>query len=88
METKTDQVRRLVASHKWKDALKIVKDFRLGLTADQRLVLGRAWASYGHGYMMMQMKRDPEACREAGIALLKQIWGDRHQGDLQLIAGE
>lgn len=75
MQTKTDKVRELVALHRWKDALRIAQTFRLGLTIEQQRVLGRAWASYNHGYLMEQMKRDPQACRREGIALLQELYG-------------
>jgi hypothetical protein len=74
-ESKSDTVRRLVASHRWKEALKIAATFRLGLTQDQRRTIGRAYESYHYGYMQAQMKRDPEECRKAGIELLKELYG-------------
>ena len=78
-ETKTDTVRRLVASHRWKEALKIAATFRRGLTPEQRATLGRAWESYHYGYMQAQMKRDPEECRNKGIELLKELYGSPEQ---------
>lgn len=76
-EGKTDIVRRLVATHQYKDALRIASRFRLGLTTDQRKTLGRAYESYHYGYMQAQMKRDPEECRKQGIALLKELYGPK-----------
>lgn len=73
--SKTDTVRKLVAERKWKEALKIAATFRLGLTKEQRITLGRAWESYAWGYMQAQMKRDPEECRRKGIELLKELYG-------------
>jgi len=76
-ETKTDQLLKLIRARKWKDALKIASRFRLGLTREQRIILSRAYESYHYGYMQIQMKRDPEQCRQAGIELLKQLYGNR-----------
>lgn len=75
MDTKSDMVRQLVRASKYREALKIASRFRLGLTAEQRRTLGRAYESYHYGYMLAQMKRDPEQCREDGIALLKELYG-------------
>lgn len=44
--SKTDTVRQLVAARRYKDALRIVKTFRLGLTKEQQVTFGRAYESY------------------------------------------
>lgn len=74
--SKSSQVRVLVSQHRWKEAFRIVSTFRLGLTDDQRKTLGRAYASYSYGYMLEQMKRDPEQCRMEGIRLLRELYGE------------
>lgn len=76
-QSKSDQVRLLVSQHKWKEALRLASTFRLGLSDEDRKIIGRAWASYTQGYMLEQMKRDPEQCRMAGIRLLKEKYGVR-----------
>lgn len=74
-ESKTDVVRRLVSRRQYKEALKIASRFKLGLTREQQITLGRAYESYHYGYLQAQMKRDPEECRANGIALLKELYG-------------
>lgn len=76
-ESKSDVVRRLVSRRQYKEALKIVSRFKLGLTREQQITFGRAYESYHYGYLQAQMKRDPEECRAAGIALLKELYGSR-----------
>lgn len=71
----TDRVRQYVRKHQWKDALRIVRTFKIGLTDEQRAIFGRAWESYHYGYMMAQLKRDPDECRRRGIALLQELYG-------------
>lgn len=73
----TDRVRQYVRKHQWKDALRIARTFTRGLTAEQRAIIGRAWESYHYGYMMAQMKRDPDECRSLGIALLQELYGEQ-----------
>lgn len=75
-ESKTARLRRLVSKGHWREALKLAATFRRGLTREQQITLSRAHESYTYGYMQAQMKRDPEMCREAGIALLKELYGD------------
>lgn len=74
-ESKSDHVRRLVSRRQYKEALKIVSRFKLGLTREQQITFGRAYESYHYGYLQAQMKRDPEECRKLGIALLKELYG-------------
>lgn len=76
-ESKSDHVRRLVSRRQYKEALKIVSRFKLGLTREQQITFGRAYESYHYGYLQAQMKRDPEECRANGIALLKELYGTR-----------
>lgn len=84
--SKTDTVRQLVAARRYKDALRIVKTFRLGLTKEQQVTFGRAYESYHYGYLQAQMKRDPEECRRKGIELLKELYGTPRQVALPLTA--
>lgn len=43
MERKTDAVRRLVAAGKYKEALKIAKDFRLGFSKEDADAMKRGY---------------------------------------------
>ncbi len=73
--TKTAQVIDHMQKGEWKKALKIAKTFTIGVTQDQRVVLTRAYEAHHNGYLMAQMKRDPDLCIQAGIALLKEMYG-------------
>ena len=49
MERKSDKVRRLVADGDFKGALRIAKDFRLGITKEQSSTMTRAYECMVHG---------------------------------------
>lgn len=46
MERKSDKVRRLVADGDFKGALRIAKDFRLGITKEQSSTMTRAYSAW------------------------------------------
>jgi hypothetical protein len=74
-KTKTAQVIEHMQKGEWKKALKIAKTFTIGVTQNQRVVLTRAYEAHHNGYLMAQMKRDPDQCIEDGIALLREMYG-------------
>lgn len=74
---KTDLVIQHMKDGDWRSALRIAKTFKLGLTKDQVRILGRAHEAYHYGATMAQMKLDPEACIQRGIALLTELYGAR-----------
>lgn len=47
MIRKSDIVRSLVAEHQYKKALRIAKDFRLGITPEQSLRMKKAYECHG-----------------------------------------
>ena len=49
MERKSDKVRRLVADGDFKGALRIAKDFRLGIAKEQSSTMTRAYECMVHG---------------------------------------
>ena len=49
MIRKSDIVRSLVAERQYKKALKIAKDFRLGITPEQSLKMKKAYECMVHG---------------------------------------
>lgn len=74
-KTKTAQVIENMQKGRWKQALKIAKGFTIGVSPDQRAILTRAYEAHHNGYMMAQMKRDPEECIRQGITMLKSMYG-------------
>ncbi|MCO5157928.1 MAG: hypothetical protein M9945_14460 [Aquamicrobium sp.] len=74
-KTKTAQVIEHMNQGRWKQALKIAKTFTIGVTQDQRAILARAYEAHHNGYLMAQMKRDPEICIQQGVDLLKSMYG-------------
>ena len=58
MERKSDKVRRLVADGDFKGALRIAKDFRLGITKEQSSTMTRAYECMVHGRFYKQLGYD------------------------------
>lgn len=77
MERKTDVVRRLVASGEYKAALKIAKDFRLGITKEQSAAMTLAYECMVHGRFYKQLGYDLDEKVEDGIAVLTGLYGRR-----------
>ena len=61
MIRKSDIVRSLVAEHQYKKALRIAKDFRLGITPEQSLRMKKkrmsAWCMKGSTYPWVKTRR-------------------------------
>lgn len=57
MIRKSDMVRSLVAEHQYKKALRIAKDFRLGITAEQSLRMKKAYECMVHEFWMGQSQK-------------------------------
>lgn len=69
---KTDIVRADIRQGFWKEALRIAKDFRLGVTQEQRDTMCRAYECIVHPEFYKQIGVDTqEAIRQGKLVLLK-----------------
>jgi len=74
MVTKSDRVREHVKSGDYKQALKIAKTFKLGLTPNQQDIIKRAYECFMYPGFYKQINIDPDQAYTAGITVLKQIY--------------
>lgn len=75
MEKKSDAVRRLVAEGDYKKALSIAKGFKLGFTKEQQDTMTRAHECMVHPGFYRQLGIDEEKAIQAGIDLIKEVYG-------------
>ena len=76
MERKSDKVRRLVADGDFKGALRIAKDFRLGITK------ARAYECMVHGRFYKQLGYDLDEKIAEGVKILVGLYGRSEAHDL------
>ena len=74
MVRKSDIVRAAVASHNYKEALKIAKDFRIGITKEQRSTMARAYECLLYEDFYRQIGTDIPAAIQEGIDLVVKIY--------------
>lgn len=75
MVKKTDQVRSLVRQGRYKDALRIAKGFRLGITREQSDTIVRAYECMVHPDFYRSIgKKHPGVHRRRGSRLMPDIW--------------
>lgn len=75
-EKKSDMVRRLVAAGEYKAALRIAKDFRLGITKEQRSDMIRGYECMTDGKRFYQsIGVDTEAAAQRGVEVLRGLYG-------------
>ncbi len=74
-ERKTDKVRRLVAEGEYKEALSIAKDFRLGITAEDRDDMRRGYESIVHPRFYQSIGMDTAALAKKGVETVKRLYG-------------
>jgi len=72
---KAQEVRRLIAVEDYKAALRGAKDFRLGVTKEQRSVMARAYGCLVHPTFYRQIGKNPDVCIREGIAVLQEVMG-------------
>lgn len=75
MMKKTEQVRNLVSQGRYKEALRIVKGFRLGITKDQIEAMTRAYECMVHPDFYRSIGKNTDECINGGVAVLCQIFG-------------
>lgn len=72
---KTDLVRELVAQKEYKPALRIAKEFRLGVSEDQTAAMKRAYECLLYDRFYRQIGIDVPASIARGIAVLEDLFG-------------
>lgn len=75
MIKKTDQVRSLVRQGRYKDALRIAKRFRLGITREQSGTMIRAYECMVHPDFYRSIGKDIQECIDGGVAVLHEVFG-------------
>lgn len=76
MERKSDMVRRFVEDGNYRKALSIAKNFRLGITPEQRSTMTRAYECMTSGKQFYKsLGVDIFACVQEGIEVLKKLYG-------------
>lgn len=75
MVKKTEQARDLVRQGRYKEALRIVKGFRLGITREQIESMTRAYECMVHPDFYRSIGKNTQECIDGGVAVLCQIFG-------------
>ena len=75
MERKTDRVRRLVAEGEYKEALRIAKDFHLGISKYESDLMKRGYECIVHPEFYSSIGVDVDRTVRLGIATLKVLYG-------------
>lgn len=76
MEKKTDRVRSLVAAGDYKAALRIAKDFRLGISKTESDLMKRGYECMATSPRFYQsIGLDVEECIRRGIEVVVRIYG-------------
>jgi len=72
--TKTDQARALYLSGDRRSALRMAKDFRLGLSVEQRKLLSRGYECLVRPDFYKSLGYDPKRCVEEGYEVFEECW--------------
>lgn len=76
---KSDIVRNLVADRKYKTALRIAKDFRLGITEEQSMRMKKAYECMVHERFYLSIGEDTKARIAEGIEVIESIYGKENK---------
>lgn len=72
---KSDVVRSLVAEKQYKKALRIAKDFRLGITPEQSMRMKKAYECMVHERFYISLGEDINARIKEGVDTIVSIYG-------------
>lgn len=75
MVKKTDIVREAVRQGDWKKALRIAKDFRIGITREQREKMSRAYECLVHPDFYKQIGTDIPGAIAKGKEVVSCLYG-------------
>lgn len=70
---KAQAVRQLIEAGEFKKALAGAKDFRIGVTKEQRSVMARAYECFIRPDFYRSIGKNPDQCIEDGIAVLQEV---------------
>ena len=70
---KEEDVRKYIACGDLKNALRGAKDFRIGITKEQRSVMARAYECMVHPDFYRNIGKNLTECIEAGKSVLAQV---------------
>lgn len=76
MKKKSEMVRELVAAGDYRKALSIAKGFKLGFTKEEQSTMTRAHECIAHPGFYRQLGVDEEKAIEAGIEIIKRVYGE------------
>ena len=82
MERKTEVVRSLVRSGELKQALKIAKDFRLGISKPDSDAMTLAYECMVHERFYKQLGYNLSEKVAEGVEVLKRLYGRSEENDL------
>jgi hypothetical protein len=74
-EKKSDIVRNHIANGDYTKALKIAKDFRLGISKTDSDAMKLGWECMHSPEMYKQMRYDTEAAKDTAITILCKLYG-------------
>lgn len=74
-ERKTDKVRRLVATGRYKDALRIAKDFRLGISKTDSDDMRRGYECIVHPAFYQSIGMDTAQIAKKGVDTVIRLYG-------------
>lgn len=75
MERKSDTVRRLVAEQNYKGALRIAKEFRLGISKEDSEDMKRGYECIVHPDFYKQIGYDTDKIAQKGVETIKRLYG-------------
>lgn len=75
MERKSDTVRRLVSERKYKEALRIAKDFRLGICKADSEDMKRGYECIVHPDFYEQLGMDTDRIAQKGVETILRLYG-------------
>lgn len=75
MIKKSDIVREAIKSGEWKKALRIAKDFRIGVSQEQRKAMGRAYECIVHPEFYKQIGIDVYRAIAQGKEVISSLYG-------------
>jgi len=78
-EKKSDVVRRLVRARDYRAALRIAKEFRLGISKEDRDAMRLAYECMVSPGFYQQLGRDPAAEIDSGVGVLVRLYGKQRE---------
>lgn len=75
MERKSDLVRRLVSERRYKEALRIAKEFRLGIKKDDSDDMRRGYECMVHSRFYKQLGMDTDKIAQKGVETIIRLYG-------------